>query len=129
MPERPKCSFWNFSECVSRNRESDNCVQPAFMYRFHGDPGNMNRLVLYCAKHTYRDDACREITPEILERARAEGWPFMEWPPPKPVDPLELLRELGEAGLAAVTDRQDGLKKVLLKYADWRDQQKEVPCP
>ena len=93
MAERPKCSFWNFSECVSRDLEGDNCDRPAFMYRFHGDPGNMNRLVLYCARHTYRDRACEEITPEILERARAEGWPFMEWPPPEPPTPEEAVAE------------------------------------
>ena len=93
MPERPKCSFWNYREEVNHDDNGKNCDKPAFMYRFHGPPGKMDRLVLYCPEHTYRDHACREITPEIRERARAEGWPFMEWPPPKPPTPEQVTAE------------------------------------
>ena len=94
MPEEPKCSFWNFTELAELNdAEGENCDKPAFMYRFHGEPGNLNRLVLYCGKHTYRNSACHLITPEILKRARDEGWPFMEWPPPKPPTPEQVTAE------------------------------------
>ena len=129
MGQRPKCSFWNYREMVLHDVHGKNCDKPAFMYRFHGKPGNLNRMGLYCAEHTYRNTACREITDEILEQARAEGWPFMEWPPPVPEDPVEVLRELGEAGLSVVTDRQPELKRVLARYLRWRDQQKDSPCP
>ena len=94
MSERPKCSFWNYREKTG-SLQGENCTQPAFVYRFHGPPGRQDRLAFYCAHHTYRDAlGCREITPEILERARAEDWPFMEWPVPTPADPEALMRTL-----------------------------------
>lgn len=107
---------------------SPDCGKPATGYRFHrGDDGRMTRLALYCREHSYGN--CRPLAPEIELRAHTEGWPTMEWPPPPPEDPVEVLRELGEAGLAAVTDRQPELKRALARYLKWRDQQKSPPCP
>lgn len=73
------------------------CPKPASSHRFHlGKSGKMDRLAFYCCEHAYDKYERHPITDAILERARAEGWPFIEWPPPPPQPPTEEQRAMAE---------------------------------
>ena len=60
-----------------------------------GKSGKYDRLALYCPDHAYDKHERHPITDAILERAHAEGWPFMQWPPVPPEE--KALHELRAA--------------------------------
>jgi hypothetical protein len=87
MPEQPKCAFWNYREKAGHDVHGENCILPATSYRYHLGDGETDRLGLYCGEHAYDRHQRNPLTDAVLERARAEDWPFMEWPPREPAEP------------------------------------------